>query len=122
MARVKWYWKLTLSAVVKSLVSFARSPTWIAPQFVGQLATEGRGTVYSEEEKEKFRNDPEHLKQYRRSVDQALNSRFPNFYKGSDAQKASREIIEGSMREKLSKMEPALRDKLIPDFDVGCRR
>ncbi|MBE3043019.1 hypothetical protein IMZ48_10695 [Candidatus Bathyarchaeota archaeon] len=55
-------------------------------------------------------------------MDQTLNSRFPNFYKGSDAQKASRDLIEGSMREKLSKMDPALREKLIPDFDVGCRR
>ena len=113
---------LTISAVVKSLVSFARSPTWIAPQFVGQLAKEGRGTVYTEEEKEKFRQDPAYLKQYRRDVDQALNSRFPNFYKGSAAQKASRDLIEGNMRERLSKLDPALREKLIPEFDVGCRR
>ena len=109
-------------AVVKSLVTFARSPTWVAPQFVGRLAPAGRGTVYTEEQKEKFRNDPEYLKQYRREVDHELNSRFPNFYKGSPAQKLSREIIEQSMREKLAKMDPALREKLIPDFDVGCRR
>lgn len=108
--------------VVKSLVNFARSPTWIAPQFVGRLAPDGRATTYTEEQKEKFRSDPEYLKRYRREVDHELNGRFPNFYKGSPAQKMSREIIEKSMRERLSKMDPALREKLIPDFDVGCRR
>ncbi|SPO07708.1 related to monooxigenase [Cephalotrichum gorgonifer] len=112
----------TIQPVVKSLVTFARSPTWIAPQFVGRIATEGRATVYTEEQKEKFRNDPEHLLKYRREVDHELNSRFPNFYKGSAAQQASRDIIEKSMRDKLAGMEPELREKLIPDFDVGCRR
>ena len=110
------------NTVVKSLVNFARSPTWIAPQFVGRLAPDGRATAYTEEQKQKFRSDPEYLKQYRREVDHELNGRFPNFYKGSAAQKASREIIEKSMREKLTKMDPELREKLIPDFDVGCRR
>lgn len=86
------------------------------------MAAEGRATVYTEEQKAKFRNDPEHLLQYRREVDQELNSRFPNFYKGSAAQKASRDAVEQNMRTKLAKMEPSLREKLIPDFDVGCRR
>ncbi len=110
------------STVVKSLVNFARSPTWIAPQFVGRLAPAGRATAYTEEQKERFRTDPEYLKQYRREVDHELNGRFPNFYKGSPAQQASRDVIEKSMREKLAKMDPELREKLIPDFDVGCRR
>lgn len=108
--------------VVKSLISFNRSPTWIAPQFAGHLASAGRETKYTEEEKERFRNDPEHLRKYRREIDQVLNSRFPNFYKGSAEQEASRGIVEKGMRERLSKMDPELREKLIPDFDVGCRR
>jgi cation diffusion facilitator CzcD-associated flavoprotein CzcO len=112
----------TVQPVVKKLYNFARSPTWIAPQFVGRLAPDGRATVYTEEQKEKFRSDPEYLKQYRREVDHELNSRFPNFYKGSAAQKASREITEKSMRDKLAKMDPELREKFIPDFDIGCRR
>lgn len=107
---------------MESLVTFARSPTWIAPQFVGKIAAEGRATVYTEEQKEKFRNDKEHLVQYRQEVDQELNARFPNFYKGSAAQKASRDAVEKNMRDKLAGMDPELREKLIPDFDVGCRR
>ncbi|KAK3323137.1 flavin-binding monooxygenase [Cercophora scortea] len=112
----------TIQPIVQSLVNFARSPTWIAPQFVGRLAPDGRRTIYTEEQKERFRNDPAYLKQYRREVDHELNSRFPNFYKGSPEQKASREIVEKSMRERLAKMDPVLREKLIPEFDVGCKR
>ncbi|KAK0646766.1 flavin-binding monooxygenase [Cercophora newfieldiana] len=111
-----------IQPVVKKLFNFARSPTWIAPQFVGRLAPDGRKTVYSEDQKRRFREDPEYLKQYRREVDHELNSRFPNFYKGSPQQKASREVVEKSMRERLAKMDPVLREKLIPEFDVGCRR
>ncbi|PLB36081.1 flavin-containing monooxygenase [Aspergillus candidus] len=112
----------TIQPIVKSLVTFARSPTWVAPQFVGRLATNGRSTKYTEAQKERFRTDPEHLVAYRREIDQELNSRFPNFYKNSPAQKMSREIVEKSMRKQLAKMDPALREQLIPDFDVGCRR
>lgn len=107
---------------MKQLKSFVRSPTWIAPQFVGQIAKEGRGTEYTEEEKAHFRNNPEELRQYRQDIDHTLNSRFPNFYKNSVAQKATREAVEKGMRERLANMDPALREKLIPDFDVGCRR
>ncbi|KAJ5818015.1 Flavin-binding monooxygenase-like family protein [Penicillium riverlandense] len=112
----------TIQPIVKALISFNRSPTWIAPQFAGHLASAGRQTMYTEEEKERFRNDPEQLLKYRQEIDQVINSRFPNFYKGSEEQKASRAIVEKGMRERLSKMDPELREKLIPDFDVGCRR
>ncbi|KAK2811062.1 hypothetical protein FQN50_002397 [Emmonsiellopsis sp. PD_5] len=112
----------TIQPVVKSLISFNRSPTWIAPQFAGHLATDGRNTTYTEEQKEKFRKDRQSLVEYRKEIDQAINSRFPNFYKGSEEQKMSRGIVEKGMRERLAKMDPELREMLIPDFDVGCRR
>ncbi|KAK2750490.1 hypothetical protein FQN55_002090 [Onygenales sp. PD_40] len=112
----------TIQPVVKSLISFNRSPTWIAPQFAGHLATDGRNTTYAEEQKAKFRKDRQSLVEYRKEIDQAINSRFPNFYKGSEEQKMSRGIVEKGMRERLAKMDPELREMLIPDFDVGCRR
>jgi len=113
---------LILGLVVKSLTSFIRSPTWIAPQFLGQLAKDGRGTKYTEEQQEEFRRNPDKLLQYRREIDHALNSRFPNFYKNSNEQKMARTLVESGMREKLAAMDPKLRESLIPDFDVGCRR
>ncbi|KAJ5781044.1 hypothetical protein N7457_006204 [Penicillium paradoxum] len=112
----------TVQPIVKSLTSFIRSPTWVAPQFLGQLAKDGRGTKYTEEQKAEFRQSSETLLNYRREIDHALNSRFPNFYTGSEQQKMAREAVEKGMREKLAGMEPKLRESLIPDFDVGCRR
>lgn len=111
-----------LALVVKSLTSFIRSPTWIAPQFLGQLAKDGRGTKYTEEQKAEFQESAEALLSYRREIDHLLNSRFPNFYKGSEQQRMAREMVEKGMREKLAGMDPKLRESLIPDFDVGCRR
>ncbi|KAJ5210155.1 hypothetical protein N7491_009963 [Penicillium cf. griseofulvum] len=111
-----------IQPLVKSLTSFIRSPTWIAPQFLGQLAKDGRGTKYSKEQQEEFTRNPDKLLQYRREIDHALNSRFPNFYKDSDEQKTARKLVESGMREKLAAMNPKLRESLIPDFDVGCRR
>jgi cation diffusion facilitator CzcD-associated flavoprotein CzcO len=107
---------------VSSLTSFIRSPTWIAPQFLGQLAKDGRGTKYTDEQKAEFRDNADALLKYRQDIDHALNSRFPNFYKGSAQQKMARELVEKGMREKLAAMDPKLRESLIPDFDVGCRR
>lgn len=109
-------------SVVKSLTSFIRSPTWIAPQFVGQIAADGRGTKYTEEQKAAFRKDPDHIRKYRQEVDHALNARFRNFYKNSKEQNMARELVEKGMRERLSNMDLALRESLIPDFEVGCRR
>ncbi|RFU27187.1 hypothetical protein B7463_g9146, partial [Scytalidium lignicola] len=112
----------TIQPIVKSLLSFTRSPTWIAPQFAGHLAPNGRATTYTEEQKEKFRADPEYLREYRQEIDHAVNARFPNFYKNSPQQKIARDLVEKGMRERLAKLDATLREKLIPNFDVGCRR
>ncbi|KAL3432260.1 hypothetical protein BDV09DRAFT_197960 [Aspergillus tetrazonus] len=80
-----------IQPVVKSLISFNYSPTWITPQFTSHLTSAGRATTYTEAKKEKFRNNPDHLRQYRKQIDQTLNSQFPNSYKGSQEQKASRQ-------------------------------
>ncbi|KAH7084374.1 hypothetical protein FB567DRAFT_498334 [Paraphoma chrysanthemicola] len=110
-----------LQPIASKLISFNRSPTWIAPEFAGQLAREGRNTTYTEEEKEEFRNHPEKLKQYRREIEHAVNARFPSFYKHSDAQKNAQRLITESMKQ-LLKNHPDLAERLIPKFEVGCRR
>ncbi|KAH7072085.1 hypothetical protein BKA63DRAFT_605008 [Paraphoma chrysanthemicola] len=110
-----------LQPIASKLISFNRSPTWVAPEFAGQLAREGRNTTYTEEEKEEFRNHPEKLKQYRREIEHAVNARFPAFYKHSDAQKNARQLITESMKQIL-KNDPVLVEKMIPKFEVGCRR
>ncbi|KJR80508.1 cyclohexanone monooxygenase [Sporothrix schenckii 1099-18] len=106
---------------VQSLVSFNRSPTWIAPDFAWQLATEGRATRYSEAQRKEWREKPEVLREYRRSIEHAMNARFPSFYKSSEAQKQGQAFVGAAMRKKLAG-RPDLVDKLVPPFELGCRR
>ncbi|CAK7236354.1 hypothetical protein SBRCBS47491_009609 [Sporothrix bragantina] len=106
---------------VASLVSFNRSPTWIAPDFAWQLATEGRETLYSAEQRKEWRERPEVLRQYRRDIEHAMNSRFPSFYRSSEAQRQGQAFVGDAMRKKLAG-RPDLIEKLIPKFELGCRR
>lgn len=107
-------------AVVGQLLSFNRSPTWVAPEFAGQLAADGRETIYTEEQKAGFRNNPETLTRYRRDIEQGMNARFPSFYKYSEAQKNAKQLVSGVMKTRLK--DPVLAEKLIPSFELGCRR
>lgn len=110
-----------LIAVVGELVSFNRSATWVAPEFAGQLAADGRETIYSEEQKAEFRDHPDVLTKYRRDIEQGMNARFPAFYKYSEAQKFGRQVVSDVMKKRL-KNDPVLVEKLIPKFELGCRR
>ncbi|OAA54251.1 Flavin monooxygenase-like protein [Niveomyces insectorum RCEF 264] len=107
--------------LVKSLVAFNRSPTWIAPEFGFVMAKDGRDTVYTEEQRRAFREHPETLLQHRREVEHIMNLRFPSFYKNSEAQRQTQAFIRDSMVKRLQ-AKPALAAKLIPPFQVGCRR
>ncbi|KIW13026.1 hypothetical protein PV08_08213 [Exophiala spinifera] len=111
----------TIQPVVKKLISFNRSPTWIAAEFAGHLAPEGRNTLFSEEQRKRFREDPEYHLQYRRDVEHGMNVRFPSFYKHSAAQKAARQMVTEAMKKRLNN-DPELIKKLVPDFELGCRR
>lgn len=106
---------------MKQLISFHRSPSWIAAEFAGQWATEGRNTEYTDEEKRRFREDPEYFLEYRRNVEHSMNARFPSFFKHSGAQKLGVENISKSMKARLGN-DPELSAKLIPKFELGCRR
>ncbi|KAK7427365.1 hypothetical protein QQZ08_006134 [Neonectria magnoliae] len=110
-----------IQPIVSKLVSFNRSPTWIAPDFAYQLAKDGRNTLYSEEQRRTWRENPDQLRQYRRDIEHAMNARFPSFYKHSEAQKQGKAFVAEAMRQKL-KSRPDLIEKLIPKFELGCRR
>lgn len=103
------------------MVSFHRSPSWIAAEFAGHFASQGRNTTYSEEERKRFREDPDYFLTYRREIEHGMNARFPSFYRHSDAQRQGVENVTKSMRTRLGN-NPDLCEKLIPKFPLGCRR
>ncbi|EEU36632.1 uncharacterized protein NECHADRAFT_86543 [Fusarium vanettenii 77-13-4] len=111
----------TIQPIVQKLVSFHRSPSWIAAEFAGHFASQGRNTTYSKEERKRFREDPDYFLTYRREIEHSMNARFPSFYRHSDAQRQGVENVSKSMRTRLGN-NPELCEKLIPKFSLGCRR
>ncbi|KAJ7243363.1 FAD/NAD-P-binding domain-containing protein [Mycena haematopus] len=105
---------------VKQIYHWIRSPTWITGAFAPQFA--GPGGVnfqYSEEQKQRFRDDPKHALKYRKMIESELNERFKFIIQGTPEQKAALEFGNKDMR----RHNERLIDAIIPkDFAVGCRR
>ncbi|KAJ7221713.1 FAD/NAD-P-binding domain-containing protein [Mycena pura] len=115
-----------LSAIqpeAKQVYHWIRSPTWITGAFAPQFA--GPGGVnfqYSEEQKQRFRDDPKHAWKYRKMIESELNERFKFLIQGTPEQKAALEFGNKDMRQRL-RGDERLIDAIVPkDFAVGCRR
>lgn len=64
------------------VTNFVRSPTYITPGLVSGIIGGRTNHVYSEEEKRRFREDPEALKEYRRAIQQETNENFDMVCRG----------------------------------------
>lgn len=103
------------------LTNFIRHPTWITAG-LGSAAIDGAANyTYTDAEKKRFREDPGALRAYRKRLQHATNVGFELYVKGSAAQDEARRVTERKMRERLGGNEE-LAGKLIPDWEVGCRR
>lgn len=107
--------------VVKQLVTFIRSPTWITPEFSETIAANGRETKYTAEEIERFKTDKRYFLEYRKFVQNTGSSNYELFFKNSEKQRGAYKAFKQMMRERLQGNEE-LCEKIIPDFEVGCRR
>jgi cation diffusion facilitator CzcD-associated flavoprotein CzcO len=77
---------------------------------------------YSEQEKQRFRDDPEYQRNYRRDIEHEMNMRFvQTALKDSPGAAAAIKRVRMLMEERLA-AKPELRDILIPEWNVGCRR
>jgi hypothetical protein len=74
-----------------------------------------------EEQRTEWKEKPELLTQYRRDIEHSMNARFPSFYKHSEAQRTSRAMVAELMAKRLNN-DAVLVEKLIPKFELGCRR
>ncbi|KAF9485456.1 FAD/NAD(P)-binding domain-containing protein [Pholiota conissans] len=100
--------------IVDRVTTFIRTPTWVSPV----QALESR--KYTDEEREKFVNDPQTLLKYRKELEAGTNGIFPLFIADSAAQKATFESMSAIMKEKLQRED--LENLVIPTWPVGCRR
>ncbi|KPM36044.1 hypothetical protein AK830_g10525 [Neonectria ditissima] len=111
---------------VSHIDHYVRTKTWVTPTFVGDLfvATEDQpgGPRYSQEERDKFRDDPDAYLEHRRAFD----LKFHNLHQGGDilgsrANLDLRERIKEVMLQRLGNDEEWLQ-KVMPDYAPGCKR
>ena len=75
---------------------------------------------YRDEDKERFEN-PEELKKYRKTLQGGMNKMFHMFVKDSDINLSSTKFAREQMAQKLNH-DKELCEKLIPKWELGCRR
>jgi len=115
----------------KSLTVFARSPTWIAPQVAsdtpmvdpkGANPPEHRKHYYIEDEKRRFREDPEFFLKYRKGLETKITKSFPLFLRGSPLNIYAKKAMRERMLNLIGTGHEELKEKLIPTWSPGCRR
>ncbi|KAL3433933.1 hypothetical protein BDV09DRAFT_170944 [Aspergillus tetrazonus] len=112
-----------LQPKASKIVNYIRHPTWISVNIAGDITKDHRGTnfAYTEEEKKLYRENPETFLEYRKYVERSVNSVFKIMLSGSEENKFLSNLVSQVMRERLSK-NPHLIEKLIPNYEIGCRR
>ncbi|KAJ4288943.1 hypothetical protein N0V90_011285 [Kalmusia sp. IMI 367209] len=77
---------------------------------------------YSEEEKERFRTDPEHHLEYRRNLEGTVNKLFDMFIEGSAENKDAQKTMKAEMLRRIGPGHEELKERLVPSWPPGCRR
>lgn len=103
------------------MYNFIRSSTWITPEFSEGMAAQGRDTIFTKEEVERFKNDKNYFLEFRKKLQNFGSSSYSLYYKESDLQKKVFDDYTELMKRRLG-YDERLCDRLIPKFPVGCRR
>ncbi|KUM56765.1 hypothetical protein ACN42_g10429 [Penicillium freii] len=110
-----------LQKTAAQLTNYIRSPTWIFANHAAELTKDGTNFAFIEEEKKGFCDNPVSLFKLRKDIERSEDNFFNVFFKGSAVQKAALAQAHVSMRERLGN-DQELCDKLIPHYELGCRR
>lgn len=102
----------------KHVVTYIRNPTWIAPSMVSE---DGKPPMYTNEYQQHLRENPQELRDLRRGIESHVNRFFLMLLKGTPEQVAVQEETTAVMKQRLGD-NPDLHDKLIPKWQLGCRR
>ncbi|KAM5342812.1 hypothetical protein ACJ41O_013778 [Fusarium nematophilum] len=123
-----------LQPVVKDMKVFMRSSTWISPPFGGgvlenELRKDGEGDQpgkrqykFTEEEKQRFRDDPEYHLMFRKRIEAEINQLFDMFRSGSATSDMFRKVITEEMNRRIGPGNEKLKEFIIPKWSPGCRR
>ncbi|KAH7925133.1 FAD/NAD(P)-binding domain-containing protein [Leucogyrophana mollusca] len=113
---------------VGKLFNFVRGKTWLATPFFSEkladlMKRDPKAANYSfgDDDKKKFRDDPEFYKAFRHELEAELNSVHAYTLQNSDRQVEDQRVFKEAMAKRLEK-KPWIADHIVPDFPVACRR
>lgn len=101
--------------------TFHRSATFITSELALELAPNGRDTIYTKEQQQRWVDNPEEFLAFRKRATHVLNTGFEVIYKDSKEQREMLQVVKSQMEKRLAK-KPELIPVLIPNFALGCRR
>ena len=112
----------------QTVYNFVRGGTWISQPFGSDFtenmlanSKEPGNYLYSSEERERFKNDPEHYKAFRKAMESSINGDYPCLFPGSKEEVEGTKKIKENMQAKLVH-KSGLYEALQPKFVPGCRR
>ncbi|KAF9775988.1 hypothetical protein IL306_005876 [Fusarium sp. DS 682] len=103
------------------IVNYARSPLWISSAFASEFTPEGKNFTYTDEEIQAFKDDGDMFFKLRHSIEHSFNQFFRVSIKDSPEQQHAFREFKAKMEDVLNH-DPELCARLIPTFQVGCRR
>ncbi|KAL4923134.1 flavin-containing monooxygenase [Aspergillus undulatus] len=105
------------------ITNYIRNATWVSTNLAGDITKDQMGTnfAYTDEEKNLYATDPAAFLEYRKYVERSVNSVYKLMLSGSAENEFLFNLVSGVMRQRLSK-NPHLIKKLIPEYELGCRR
>lgn len=81
-----------------------------------------RQYTFTEEDKERFRNDPAYHLQFRKGIEAEINGIFGVYKQGSDLSNYFRKVITEEMHRRMGPGNEELKSRIIPTWAPGCRR
>jgi cation diffusion facilitator CzcD-associated flavoprotein CzcO len=77
---------------------------------------------FTEEEKLKFKNDPEYHLDFRKRIEAEVNTLFGMYKQGSELSDTFRTVITDEMHRRLGPGHEDLKKFIVPKWSPGCRR
>ncbi|KAK7219476.1 hypothetical protein V2G26_007479 [Clonostachys chloroleuca] len=110
----------SIQPVCAKLDVFVRSPTYILPTVGFGIESSTYNEIYTASQIERFSTDPAYYQAFRKKIEQQMNENFAGSIKLSRNQTEGRSWAEAKMKGAIK--SPELQEKLVPNWELGCRR
>lgn len=87
-----------------------------------EVSLSKRQYTFTEEDKQRFRDDPEYFLQFRKEIEAEINVMFEMYMQGSEVSKNLKQLIMNEMRRRIGPGQEKLLEFIIPKWSPGCRR